>query len=217
MLDLLGAVRVRDIDRTQAAAEPCHQDDVAVYGLLRLVRAEPAIAVERLVMRHPPRRDRHRVLFVGDIDDPHERVRRGRQPVGDFLVGNDRDLASHQFVRDRQDRVRRARIGRAPVEAADIGRVAQVADVEDHKPAVPVARIEPVAAAQRVVTAMPPPRPSRLLAAFGPLTLHPPARDRLGPCRVGEVEDHDDVADKPVFLGRDIRIAPVRIETVRPQ
>ena len=134
---------------------------------------------------------------------------------GDLLVGDDGDLAAHQLVRDRQHGVGRARVGRAPVEAADIGRVADVVDVEDHEAAVPITRIEPVAAPQRVMAAVPPALPGRRLAACGPLPRHPPAGDRLGPGRVGEIEDHDDVADIAVLLGRDVGIAPVRIEAVR--
>jgi hypothetical protein len=46
MIDLLRAVRVRNVDRPEAAAEPGDQNHVAVDRLLRLVRAEPAVAVE---------------------------------------------------------------------------------------------------------------------------------------------------------------------------
>src|SRR5229473_146077 len=59
--------------------------------------------------------------------------------------------------------------------------------------------------------------PAWRLATFGPLPFHPPAGDRLGVRRVGEVEDHDDVADKAVFLRRDVGVGAVRIETVRAQ
>src|SRR5204863_8392263 len=107
-----------------------------------------------------------------------------------------------------------ARIARAAVEAADGFRRAYFVDPEDHKAAMPIARIEPVAAAQRMMAAMPAPLPGRGLAAGGPLPRHPPARDRLGPGRVGEVEDHDDVADIALFLRRDVGIGAVRIETV---
>src|SRR5216683_5776084 len=94
----------------------------------------------------------------------------------------------------------RARIGRAPVEPADKFRMADVVDVEDHEAAMPVAGIEPVAAAQRVMAAMAAALPALALAAFRPLSRHPPAGDRLGVRRVGEVEDHDDVADKAILL-----------------
>src|SRR5216684_4521494 len=98
----------------------------------------------------------------------------------------------------------RARIGRAPVEPADKFRMTDIVDVEDHKAAMPVAGIEPVAAAQRVMAAVTAALPALSLATLGPLPFHPPAGDRLGPRRVGEIEDHDDVADKAVLLGRDV-------------
>src|SRR4029077_18776525 len=103
---------------------------------------------------------------------------------------------------------------RAPVEAADVARPADVIDPEDHEAAMPIARVEPVAAAQRMMAAMPAPLPGRGLAAGGPLPRHPPFRDRLGPVRVGEVEDHDDVADIALFLRRDVGVGAVRIEAV---
>src|SRR6266568_3370060 len=108
----------------------------------------------------------------------------------------------------------RAGIGRAPVEPADVFRVADIVDVEDHKATMPVAGIEPVAAAQRMMAAVAAAEPTCRLAAFGPLPGHPPAGDRLGPRRVGEVEDDDNVADKAVLLRRDVGVGAVRIETV---
>src|SRR5216684_8807114 len=111
----------------------------------------------------------------------------------------------------------RARIGRAPVEPADEFRMADIVDVEDHEAAMPVAGIKPVAAAQRVMAAMAAALPALALAAVRPLPLHPPARYRLGPRRVGEVEDHNDVADKAIFLRRDVGIGAVGIEAVRAQ
>src|SRR5581483_7158101 len=80
---------------------------------------------------------------------------------------------------------------------------------------VPVAGVEPVAAAQRMVAAVRPAAPARGLAAGEMLARHPPLRDLLGPGRIREIEDDDDVADEPVLLGRDVGVAAVAIEAMR--
>src|SRR5262249_61763539 len=87
-------------------------------------------------------------------------------------------------------------------------------DVEDHEAAVPVAHVEPVALANRVMAAVVPSRPRRCLAPRRPLPRHPPAPDLQWPRRVGEVEDHDDVADVSLHLRREIPIATVEGEAV---
>src|SRR5262250_3151700 len=91
-------------------------------------------------------------------------------------------------------------VGRAPVEPGHVARLAHVLDVENDEAAVPVAYVEAIAEANRMMAAMVPPRPRRRLAAARPLPGHPPAPDltRLG--GVGQVEDHHDVADVAVHL-----------------
>ena len=59
-------------------------------------------------------------------------------------------------------------------------------------------------------------RPARLLAAGDVLSGHPPARDLGGALRVADVVDHQDVADIPLHLGRDVGIVLVHVEAVHP-
>src|SRR5437016_4088487 len=79
-------------------------------------------------------------------------------------------------------------------EMADLARPARLGDVEDDEAAVPIAGIEPVALAQWMMAAVRRALPTRLLAAAGPLSGHPPAADLARVRRVAEVEDHHDVA-----------------------
>src|SRR5207245_4219488 len=71
----------------------------------------------------------------------------------------------------------------------------RVFDVEDHKPALPVAGVEAIAEPQRMMAAVHGARPARGLAARDPLPRHPPAPDFLWMRRILEVEDAHDVAD----------------------
>src|SRR4030095_8442032 len=66
------------------------------------------------------------------------------------------------------------------------------------------------------MTAMMPARPGRLLAARRPLTRHPPAPYLLRPRRIVEVEDHHDVADVAIHLGRDVGGPAIEAEAVDP-
>ena len=54
----------------------------------------------------------------------------------------------------------------------------------------------------------------RRLAAPDVLPVHPPARDLDRPRRIADVVDDEDVADKPLHLGRDIGVALIDVETV---
>src|SRR5471032_1337465 len=56
--------------------------------------------------------------------------------------------------------------------------------------------------------------PARCLAAGGPLPLHPPAADLLGPGRVLQVEDHDDGADITLQFSGDVGVAAIEGEAV---
>ena len=103
---------------------------------------------------------------------------------------------------------------RAPVEPGDELGFAHVLDVEDDEPAVPVAGVEPVAGAQRVMALVRGAFPGRLLAARDPLPRHPPAADFLGLRRILQVEDHHDVADIAVHRRRDVGIAAVEVEAM---
>ena len=80
---------------------------------------------------------------------------------------------------------------------------------------VPIADIKPIAVAQRMVTARWHPIVPRIFLATGlPLTRHPPTAylDRL--CRIGEIENHNDVADIALDRRRDIGVSAVKIETM---
>ena len=114
-------------------------------------------------------------------------------------------------------RVGRRDEGRAPVEARDQARPREVRHVEDHEATVPVAHVEPVVEPDGMVTAVLAAGPGRRLAAPRPLPRHPPAAHLLRPCGIGEVEDHHDVADVAVQLGRDVGVAPVEGEAVDAQ
>ena len=80
---------------------------------------------------------------------------------------------------------------------------------------MPVADIEPVAHAQRMVAARRHPIcPWILLAARLPLAGNPPAADLERLRRIGEIEDHHDVADIAFHRRRDVGVAAVEIEAV---
>src|SRR5262249_463372 len=80
---------------------------------------------------------------------------------------------------------------------------------------VPVADIEPVALPDRMMAAgWSPVRPGVLLAAGLPLPRDPPAADFDGLRRVGEVEDHHDVADIALDGRRDVGVAAVEVIAV---
>ena len=80
--------------------------------------------------------------------------------------------------------------------------------------AVPAARPQVVAEAQRVMQPMAAAGPCRRLAAGDVLSGHPPARDFLGLGRVAHVVDHQDVADVALHLGRDVSVARIHVEAV---
>ena len=93
-------------------------------------------------------------------------------------------------------------------------RLRHVGDVEDEEAVVPVADIEAVAEAQRMVAARRyPVAPGVLLAARLPLAGDPPAPDLLRLRRIGEIEDHHDVADIALGGRRDVGVAAVEIDS----
>src|SRR3974390_959247 len=115
---------------------------------------------------------------------------------------------------DRHQAVRRPAEWRAPVEAGNLPGVADVADVQDYAAAIPVADIEPVTAADRVMAAMPATTPAWRLTARGPLPGHPPAANLPRMRRIGQIENHDDVADIAFDFRRDVGVASVEGEPV---
>src|SRR5947208_9049203 len=100
--------------------------------------------------------------------------------------------------------MRRTGEWRAPVERGDEAWLCHVGDVEDDEAAVPIAGIEPLALAQRMMAAVRGARPSGLFAAGSPLSGHPPAADLARTRRVAKVEDHHDVAAIALHRRRDI-------------
>src|SRR5215469_11495326 len=110
--------------------------------------------------------------------------------------------------------MRRTGERRAPVERRDEAWLSHVDDVEDDEAAVPIAGIEPVALAQRMMAAVRGALPARLLAAADPLSGHPPTANLARVRRVAEVEDHHDVAAIALHRGRDIGVASVEIEAM---
>ena len=96
---------------------------------------------------------------------------------------------------------------------AGIGRVG---DVENMEAVEPIAHVKPVTQAQRMVAAQ---RRVHRVAGVGfaaglPLTRRGPAADLFRPGRIGEVEDHDDVAHIALDGRRDIGVAAVEIVAV---
>src|ERR1700722_7683219 len=79
---------------------------------------------------------------------------------------------------------------------------------------MPIADIEAVALAQRMMAAVRRALPARLLAAAGPLSGHPPAPDLARVRGVAEVEDHQDVAAIALDRRRDIGVEAVEIEAM---
>ena len=148
----------------QAAAEPGDEHFVVVDLFGGLVRAVLMARFDAVSFRCVECRDRHRTGFFRDIDHPHKCIRH-RRALARFFVGYDHDIAVHELPRDRQGRVDRRGVGGRPVEAADEFRTAHVDDIQDHETAVPVARVEPVAAPDWVVALMRGAFPRRCLAA----------------------------------------------------
>ena len=163
---------------------------------------------------HLKGRDRDRRALIGDVVDPGK-GRRRRPELGHVLVGHDHDVAATQFLRNAQARVGRMRKRRAGIDVRDRLRLRQVGDVEDEKTVMPVADIEPVAVAQRMMAARRHPiRPRIVLAARLPLAGNPPAPDLDRLCGIREVEDHHDIADVAFDRRRDVGVAAVEIEAM---
>ena len=174
-------------------------------------RLRRAVLVEPLDLEG---RDRHRLPLVGDVIDPRRRPAARARSLRHVLVRDHHDVAAARSLRDRQAGVCRMRKRRAPIRGRDERGLAMSAMSRMKKPRVPVADVEPVAHAQRVMAARLRSFHRVVLAAGRPLARHPPAPDlsRIG--RVLEVEDHHDVADIAVGGRRDIGVAAVEIEAV---
>ena len=152
--------------------------------------------------------------LVGDVVDPGEGRRRGPE-LRHVLVRHHHDVPALEPVGEGQAGVGRVRKGGAGVDAGDVLRSGHVLDVEDEEAVVPVADVKPVAEAERVVAAgRHPVIPGVLFAARLPLAGDPPAADLLRPRRVGEIEDHHDVADVALGRRRDVGVAAVEGEAV---
>src|SRR5262252_7758058 len=107
------------------------------------------------------------------------------------------------------------REGRTGVDAGDELGLREVADVENDKSVVPIAHVQPIAVAQRMMAAgRNPIGPGIVFATRLPLPGDPPASDLLGLGGIGEVEDHDDIADEAFDRRRDVGVAPVEVEAV---
>src|SRR5262245_57270195 len=105
--------------------------------------------------------------------------------------------------------------GRAGIGVRDRLGPRYVGNVEDEQPVVPVADIETIAHAQRMMAARRGPVVPRIRLAAGlPLPRDPPPPDLDGVGRIGEVEDHHDVADIAFGGRRDVGVAAVEIVAV---
>ena len=214
--DLARRVGIGDVHDAEPVGEPGHWDLRARHPLAGLVAAGELGLRVAVHPRNLEGGDGYRMALVGDVHQPEERRRAGRG-LGHVFVGGQHDPAAVERERQRQRGVGGRDVGRAPVEPGDEARLAHVLDVEDHEAAVPVAHVEPVARADRMVAAVMPPRPARGLPAPGPLPRHPPAPDLPGPRRIVQIQDHHDIADVAVHLGGDVGVAPVEGEAVHPR
>src|SRR3954447_20677974 len=111
--------------------------------------------------------------------------------------------------------MRRMRIGPTVVDGRHERRLRHVGDVEDEKTMMPVRHVQPIAMAQRMVTA----RlyvivPRVRLASGDMLPWYPPATDFLRRLGIGEVEDHHDVADVAFRRWRDVGVAAIEREAM---
>src|SRR3979411_2888507 len=141
--------------------------------------AEGGIALADLKLRER--------LDVGKIRDVERQYAGMRPPAAGGLLGrilrlvflvNDKcDAPTAYGVRQRHHRMRRLREERMIVVAADRFGLRQVRYVDHAESAVPAARPHLIAEAQRMMQAMAPSRPGRLLAGSHVLARHPPARD----------------------------------------
>src|SRR5262245_13988041 len=139
-------------------------------------------------------RNRHWMSLIGDINDPKKGRRQGSALLRIF-IRNHENIAIHNLPRHRQGGVNRSGIGWVPGKAADKFGLAHVGYVEDDEPSMPIAHVKPVALTYRMMAPVRIATPGRLLPAGGPLSGHPPSSDFFRPCRIFEIDNHDDVAD----------------------
>ena len=92
--------------------------------------------------------------------------------------------------------------------------LADVGDVDDPHSRMPDRGPELVLVAQGVMQPVLVALPRRPLAAGDVLARHPPARDFGWLVRLGDVVDHQDVADIALHLGRDVGVAVIHVEAV---
>ena len=105
-------------------------------------------------------------------------------------------------------------IGRG-VEARDRLRIGHVGDVENEEAVMPIAHIQTIADADRMVASGRRPIVPRIgLAAGLPLPGNPPTPNLFGFGRVRQIKDHDDIADITFHLGRDIGVVIIGVEAV---
>jgi hypothetical protein len=118
------------------------------------------------------------------------------------------------FIQHRQCRVRRARIGRTPVEHADGSRFAQIGNIDDGETAMPVTDVQSIAAPDWMMAACVGAFEVRRFAAGDPLAGHPPAHDFFRLLGIFHVEHHGDVALIAIDRRRDVGVAAVVGETM---
>ena len=124
---------------------------------------------------HLEGRDRHRQLLDGDVVNPREGGRR-RPQLCDVLVRHHHDAAPLERLRNGQAGVRRMRKRRAGIGVRQRFRPRHVGNVEDEQAVMPVADIEAVTQAQRMMAARRHPVAPRIWFSAGlPLTGNPPS------------------------------------------
>src|SRR5215471_13482919 len=212
---LARGVRIGDVDDSQAMRKPGNGNFRAAHLFAKLVQTGVVLLQRAILLFDLEARERNRTCFVGDVDDPQERGRGWAEPH-DVLVGNQHHAAAAQRERHRQRGMGGPGKRRRPVEAGNEFRPAQIRDVENHKPAMPITDVEPIAVADGVMAAMRRTLPRRRFAAGRPLPGHPPLAHELGARRILEVDDADDVAEIAVHFRRAVDVTAIEGEAMHP-
>src|SRR5215468_3667203 len=205
---LARGVRIGDVDNSQAMRKPGDGNFRAAHLFAKLVQTGVVLFRRPVLLFDLEARERNRTRFVGDVDDPQER-RRGRAEAHDVFVGDQHHAAAAQHERHWQRGMGRPGKRRRPVEAGHELWPAQIRDVENHEPAVPIADVEPIAVTDGMMTAMRRALPRRRLAAGRPLPRHPPFADELGARRIREIDDADDVAEIAIHFRRAVDVTAI--------
>src|SRR5262245_15262745 len=151
--------------------------------------------------------------LIGNINDP-KKGRWQRSALLRIFIRNHQNIAIHNLPRHWQGGVKRSRVRWIPAKAADKLGPAHVGYVEDDETSMPIAHVKPVSLAHRMMAPVRIAIPGRLLPSRSPLSWHPPSSNFLRPCRIFEVDNHDDVADVTFKSRREISVSAIECKSV---